>query len=39
MFLYFIPIGKFQIIMVRFGEYHNIKFIILDLQIIWVVIV
>lgn len=25
--------------MVRFGEYHNIKFLILDLQIIWVVIV
>jgi hypothetical protein len=38
-FLYFILIGKFQIIMVRFGEYHNIRFFILNLQIMWVVIV
>lgn len=38
-FLYFIPIGMFQIIMVRFGKYHNIEFLILDLRIMWVVII
>jgi hypothetical protein len=35
----FYSLGKFQIIMVRFGEYHNIRFFILNLQIMWVVIV
>lgn len=38
-FLHFISIGRFHIIAVRFREYHNIGFFILDLQIVWIIIV